>query len=168
MADKFSPGSGPKCDCGFLEREARRPDSPIRFDAEMNEYYFSYFNDSGEEAKLFIYHCTFCGGAAPDSFRPSKFAVLSEHESERLRELTKDLRTVDLVLDALGKPDRDKRQGVIWTMPETDEHGEVTGGLRTLTYRNLSPTAVVLVTVRLDDRTHFTFVGKYLGESEQT
>ncbi|MCI0390560.1 MAG: hypothetical protein MOB07_17585 [Acidobacteria bacterium] len=165
MADEFAPGSGPKCQCGFLEREARRPDSPIRFDVEMNEYYFSYFNDGGEEANLIIYHCTFCGGAAPDSLRPSKFAMLSNGELERLRELTKDLKTVDLVLAAFGKPDSDEQQGVMWTMPETDGHGEIPGGLRTLTYRNLSQTADVLVTVRLDDKTQITFIGKYLGES---
>ena len=51
MADEFKPGSGPKCRCGSLDREARKPDSPIKFDTEMNEYYISYF-DSGEETKL--------------------------------------------------------------------------------------------------------------------
>lgn len=58
--DEFKPGSGPKCQCGSLEREARTPGSPIEFDAELNEYNFSYF-DGGEEKKLRIYHCMFLG-----------------------------------------------------------------------------------------------------------
>jgi hypothetical protein len=48
MADESVPGSGPKCQCESLERAARRPDSPIKFDAEMNEYYVAYRTVDGE------------------------------------------------------------------------------------------------------------------------
>jgi hypothetical protein len=133
----------------------------------MNEYYISYFVNGEEEGKLSIYHCMFCGGAAPDSFRPSKFAVLSHNELERLRELTKDLTTLDQVLATFGNPDSDEQQGIMWTMPETEGHGEMSGSLRTLVYRGLSQTADIWVTVRLDGATHFVFVGKCLGESEE-
>ena|SRR5215813_158235 len=166
MADEFKPGSGPKCRCGSLDREARKPDSPIKFDTEMNEYYISYF-DGGEETKLRVYHCMFCGGAAPDSFRPSKFAVLSSGELERLRKLIKDLKSVDQVLAAFGKPDSDEQPGVMWTTPETDEHGEITESFRALTYRNLSQTADIRVAVGPGGETHFSFSGKYLGEGEE-
>lgn len=166
MDDDFVPGSGPKCQCGFLEGMARKPDSPIKFDVEMNEYYFSYFDGGGEESKLIIYHCTFCGGAAPDSFRPSKFAMLSHAELERLREMTKNLKTMDDVLANLGSPDSDDQQGVMWTIPESDEHSEITEAFRTLIYRSLSQTADICVIVRRGGETHFTFSGKYLGNSE--
>jgi hypothetical protein len=168
MAGEFVPGGGPKCQCGSLEREAQKPNSPIKFDAEMNEYYISYFIDSVEETKLCIYHCLFCGGAAPDSFRPSKFAALSYDELERLEELTKDLKTVDLVLATFGKPDNDMRPGVRLTTPETDEHGETTESFRVLTYRNLSQTANVSVMVLPGGETRFSFQGKYLGKSEES
>lgn len=131
----------------------------------MNEYYFFYY-DGGEEKKLSIYHCMFCGGAAPDSFRPSKFSVLSEGEIVRLRELTKDLTTVDRVLAALGRPDSDEAQGVMRITPESDERGEITESFRALVYRNLSQTAEIWVAVGPGGETHFSFSGKYLGESE--
>jgi len=166
MDDVLRPSSGPKCHCGILEREGRTPDSPIKFDAEMNEYYIFYF-DGGEEVKLSIYHCMFCGGVAPDSFRPSKFAVLSHGELERLVDLTKDLKTMDRVLAAFGEPDSDEQRGSTWTTPETDEHGEITEICRALTYRNLSQTVDVCVAVRLDGKVEFTFSGKYLGGSEE-
>jgi hypothetical protein len=43
------------CKCGFLEREANQPDSPIRFDAKLNEYHFVHRMSTGGEAKMMIY-----------------------------------------------------------------------------------------------------------------
>jgi hypothetical protein len=110
----------------------------------------------------------FCGGAAPESFRKSKFAVISYDELERLEELTKGLKTVDMALAKFGKPYSDKRLGVRLMTPETDERGENTESFRVLTYRNLSQTADVAVIVRPGAETHFRFIGKSLGVSEES
>jgi hypothetical protein len=67
-----------RCKCGFLERHAGEPDSPIRFDAQMNEYHFVYPGSMGGEARMNIYHCPFCGGRAPKSRRGDLFAVTGQ------------------------------------------------------------------------------------------
>src|SRR6266545_3043282 len=72
------------CQCESLEREANHPDSPIRFDPKLNEYHFIYRTSTGEEAKMMIYHCPFCGGRAPESRRDELFHRLTEAERHRL------------------------------------------------------------------------------------
>ena len=65
----FSVTSKP-CTCGFLECQADDPDSPIVFDARLNEYHFEYASPCSDvgcdsaKAQMMIYHCPFCGGAA--------------------------------------------------------------------------------------------------------
>ena len=59
------------CTCGFLERQADDPDSPIEFDARMNEYHFEYPSPCADgtcdaaKAQMMIYHCPFCDGEYP-------------------------------------------------------------------------------------------------------
>ena len=58
------------CTCGYLQRAADDPDSPIVYDPQLNEYDFEYPSPCGPReygkasAYLMIYHCPFCGGAA--------------------------------------------------------------------------------------------------------
>jgi hypothetical protein len=69
-----------------LEREANDPDSPIAFDKELNEFNFEYSTAGTErKAQWRIYHCPFCGGAAPESKRRALFASISDAEERRLR-----------------------------------------------------------------------------------
>ncbi len=154
------------CKCGYLERQANRPDSPIQFDAALNEYHFLYLTSTGGNAKLMIYHCPFCGGRAPKSKRETLFATLTIAEQQRLVELTKRLRTVDEVLIALGPPDLDNEAGVICVASEREEKPEATQSYRTLVYRKLSDTADIHVRVYPTDQVAITFIGKYIGPRE--
>src|ERR1041385_958088 len=93
------------CKCGYLERQSNHPDSPIRFDPELNEYHFVYATKAGGEAKMMIYHCPFCGGRAPKSRRSELFHRLTREEQRRLCDLTKGMRSVQEVTAAFGEPD---------------------------------------------------------------
>ncbi len=153
------------CKCGFLERNADHPDSPIRFDAHMNEYHFIHSTSLGGEARMMIYHCPFCGGRAPKSKRGDLFAKLTNKETRRLTDLTKDLHTLDEVFAALGKPDRDSPVGMTVVTPEKADKPETTQNFRTLAYTKLSDTADIHITVYPMDRVAITFQGKYVGST---
>lgn len=88
MGRTFASVTDEDCKCGSLERDANDPDSPIIFDVELNEYQFEYTVGDKGKAKMTIYHCPFCGGAAPESHRENLFAVIPNEEEARLRELT--------------------------------------------------------------------------------
>ncbi len=151
------------CKCGFLERNADHPDSPIRFDAEMNEYHFIHSTSLGGEARMIIYYCPFCGGRAPESKRGNFFAKLTDKEMWRLTVLTKDLHTLDDVFAALGQPDRDSAVGMTVVRPEKGDQAPTTQNFRTLVYTKLSETADIHITVYPMDRVAITFQGKYVG-----
>jgi hypothetical protein len=61
------------CKCGVLELAAKDPRSHIVFDSEVNEYHFRYPHpikgNPSAMGSMVIYHCFFCGGAAPASKR---------------------------------------------------------------------------------------------------
>jgi hypothetical protein len=56
------------CTCGYLQRCADRSELPIVYDKAMNEFHFVW-SSGNERNYLLIYHCPFCGGAAPQSNR---------------------------------------------------------------------------------------------------
>ncbi len=79
--------TGDPCSCGFLEQAADDPNLPIRFDPLVGEYHFEFPSPfAGEacpeaKAQLTIYHCPFCGGAAPPSKRDTLFTNISDQEA---------------------------------------------------------------------------------------
>ena len=151
------------CKCGWLENSAGDPDSPVRFDPEMNEYHCVYPNSEGGKVQMNIYHCPFCGGRAPKSKRSTFFARLTSKETRRLTELTNKLESLEQVFAALGQPDRDGPVGMTVVTPEGDGKPETTQNFRVLVYTKLSETADIHVTVYPMDRVAFTFQGKYVG-----
>jgi len=148
------------CKCGFLEREANHADSPVRFDAKLNEYHFIHRMSTGEEAMMMIYHCPFCGGRAPKSRRGDLFHRLTHAEQRRLSGLTKDLRTVQDVAMAFGEPDIRQPIGMMQTIPERDGKPETTQSYPVMIYTKLSETADVHVTIYPADRVGISFQGK--------
>ena len=97
--------NAPECDCGWLESAADDPCVSVVFNRELNEYHLIRSGEFGGE--MMIYHCPFCGGRAPQSRRNKLFAEISIEEMDRLRILTKDLKTLPDVLSTLGTPDQD-------------------------------------------------------------
>lgn len=147
--------SAPKCDCRTLERLSREPSVPIEFDAKLNEY-----NIRGAAGELImIYHCPFCGGRTPDSRRDELFVHVTHAEMERLKILTRGLKTLADVLDVFGSPDRDDPAGCGITrddgtgLPRTTYY-------RQLTFNALSDTARVHAVVDLNNQIQFSFTPK--------
>ena len=162
MEDTWPSKSDVACACNYLQDAANNPDIPIEFDDRLNEFYVVY-SVNGSEGRLSIYHCPFCGGKAPESYRASLFASVPAAEQARLAELTAPLKSVEDVIATLGGPERDEAAGLMVTRPERDGRPPETQAYRTLTYGNLSEVADVRVTVHPDERVVFTFCGKYIG-----
>lgn len=141
------------CTCGYLQRAVDDPDTPIQFDERCGEYHFVY-----GDAMLVIYHCPFCGGAAPPSVRESLFFHPSEDERNRLRDLFRDCRTVDDVIEKHGPPD--------WVSPVTKKSDEADATpptvsfWQTLVYQRLSDVADVHVDGCTDGPVRISLQGK--------
>lgn len=148
------------CSCGWLERAAQDSELPIEFDRQLNEYHLR----RREDGYWLIYHCPCCGGAAPRSKRDELFARVHQKESFRLHELTKNLQTLDQVLEVLGEPEGDLDAGV--TIERHEENGpDQIETFRTLIYSSKSKTADILVAVsRTGQVASVTFQPKYIGD----
>lgn len=169
MKPTFASVTEDPCKCGYLERAADDPNSPFVFDPELNEYNFEYPSPCGDggcegaKASLVIYHCPFCGGAAPASKRELLFAVIPAEEQRRLYSLLEGIKTLEEAIGILGPPDDDSPHGVTETYPEQKGKPPTVQSFRTLTYRQLSETAEVCITDSPTDRVHVMLWGKYIG-----
>jgi hypothetical protein len=147
-----------RCTCRYLQCEAEEPESPILFDAETREYHFACGGNV-----LVIYHCPFCGGAAPPSQRPLLFAAIPAQEQERLARLLRPVRSVRSALKRLGKPDADDPGGVRTTDKRGGDHQPALKFHRLLVYERLSPVADVWIIEWADRSVHWQLMGKYIG-----
>jgi hypothetical protein len=155
------------CRCGYLQRAADDPGSPVVFDSDSNEYNFRGPGSAAAEDPRFvtvrIYHCPFCGGAAPSSKPRLQFVVISQGEQQRLLQLLDGIRTLDDAIRVLGPPEEDTPHGVTETHPEEESAAPTVRSCRTLTYRGLSETADVCILDRQGDRVGVILQGKYVG-----
>lgn len=152
------------CDCGWLEDSASDPELPIVFDEAINELQIEYSGRSGEATGVMvIYHCPFCGGAAPESKRDQLFAKVSTTEEYRLNELLKDIKTMDDAIEKLGRPEIDNPHGCIIQSKQTEKCPTITQNYRSLMYSNLSDVANVILTDFHKERIHISYQGKFLG-----
>jgi hypothetical protein len=157
------------CICHYLEHAADDPRSPIVYDSKLNEYNFEYPNPCGDgacdasKALLRIYHCPFCGGAAPESKRGLLFAVIPAEEERRLYQLLSSIKTLDEARQVFGSPDRDSPSGLTERHPEQEGRAPTVESFRTLSYSGLSETAVVNISESRSGGIHFWLHGKYLG-----
>ena len=169
MADlpTFASVTGSICDCGYLRRMADDPVRPIVFDDATGEYHFQYRSDDGEDsACLVIYHCPFCGGAAPISKRALLFHVIPPDEEKRLSGLLEGIGSLEEAIRKLGKPDVDDPRGMEVRSDEASDRPPTTQWHRTLQYWNLSEVAEVWFTERSDGRAHWQLQGKAIRREE--
>ncbi len=145
-----------ECNCGMLARLAEDPRDPVEFDARLSEYHILRKDGGGY---TLMHFCPACGGRAPKSKRDSLFHKLTSAERHRLTELTKNLRTVQDVVTALGEPDL-RGLSLTVTTPEQAGKPETTQNYPCMTYSKLSDIATVNVQVYPDDRVAITFQGK--------
>jgi len=157
------------CTCHYLEHAADDPRSPIVYDVELNEYHFEQPIPHGDESREVgkavwsIYHCPFCGGAAPKSRRESLFAVISPEEASRLYKLLGRLKTLDEAIRTLGPPDDDDPHGLTEKQPARQGKAPMVESFRTLRYSGLSTTVDVHFTDTRTGGIHFWLQGKYVG-----
>ncbi len=152
------------CTCGYLERAADDPASPIVFDERTSEYQFTY-QESGLDgpSMLVIYHCPFCGGAAPESQRHLLFAAISPAEKERLIQLVAPIETIQQALDTFGMPQFDT-YFVLQELRRDDPNNPPSFQQnRELLYTTLSEVADVRIMEVPNDRVSWTLCGKYIG-----
>jgi hypothetical protein len=151
------------CSCNYLVDSAADPNSPIRYDPDINEY--SIVFACGEASgSMCIYHCPFCGGRTPESGRGALFAKLPDQESERLAGLTADIKTIEDAWRILGTPELDEPMALpSGYTPPTDRHGRSTSPIRALTYGNFSDVADIQVCELPDKSVQVTFAPKYVG-----
>ncbi|WP_425617559.1 hypothetical protein NA78x_001240 [Anatilimnocola sp. NA78] len=156
------------CRCFYLQRQADDPHSPIVFDSAMNEYRFEYLDPEGNGephsiASLCIYHCPFCGGAAPESTRGKWFAEVAPEEMNRLMGLFQGIKSAEDAIATLGPPTHDDPAGESVRRALLDGSLGPTQVFRTLRYSNLSTTAEVSFNQAADGTTHLSINGRYLG-----
>ncbi len=164
MGKTFASVTDLACRCGYLEDAALDPDSPIVFDKTTGEFSFAYTPKTGQgKGSLTIYHCPFCGGTTPESVRGKQFAVISETEHQRLKELTKGVKTIDDALAILGLPDEDIPDGVTKKTRESGDQPPSLQPYRILKYNNLSDVAIVNLMNFHKDQVYFIYTGKYIG-----
>jgi hypothetical protein len=164
----FASVTEERCQCVFLERSADDPTSPIVYDPEVNEYHFEYPSPCGGDAcglakaYLMIYHCPFCGGAAPESKRDLLFAVIPPKEERRLYKRLDGIKTLDEAIRVLGPPDDDDPHGLTVQRPEKEGIAPTVERVRTLRYSGLSETAEVHIADSRTGRVQIWLQGKYL------
>jgi hypothetical protein len=153
------------CTCGYLERAADDPANPIVFDERTSEYQFTYQESDCEgRSMLGIYHCPFCGGAAPESQRQRLFAAIPPDEEERLIRILTPIASIQQAIDAFGPPQMDGfsvarnfRRDDPKSPPTIQRHRE-------LLYMTLSEVADVRITEVFNGRVSWMLSGKYIGE----
>ncbi len=139
---------------------------PITFDAEMNEYHLMHLDERAGYSM--IRFCPWCGGAAPRSLRAAFFSTITQEEEDRLRELLRDIKTLDDAIEKLGKPDADLNDGVVTKTPGSDEAPQTIKSYRALLFGGLSTTADVRLTdYGPDGGVRVSFTGKFLGTARK-
>src|SRR4029079_16903428 len=96
-----APYNSEPCNCFFLHEAATNPDSPIVFDAQLNEFHIQTRNGYS-----MIYYCPICGGKAPASVRDDLFAIIAPEEEARLTEIARECLSEQDMRRTLGEPDR--------------------------------------------------------------
>lgn len=164
MADKPTPASvtSAPCTCDYLQRVADDAENPIAFDERTSEYQFRYQEPGSEGlSDLVIYHCPFCGGAAPASKRALLFTSIPRAEAARLAEILQPIETIHDALQQFGPPDVDDCSTTL--RPELDGQPPSVEPHRDIRYSNLSDVADIWITERADGSVRWHLQGKYVG-----
>lgn len=157
----FASVTDAPCKCGYLRRASDDPGQPIVFDKLTGEYHFQYREREADGySTLVLYHCPFCGRAAPKSKRALLFDVIPPDEERRLTVLLDGITSIRAAVRKLGKPDDDIPRGCGVQMPERARRPPTMQWFRTLRYNKLSNVAEVWFTERSDGRASWRLQGK--------
>ena len=156
------------CACGYLERNAKDPTSPVKFDAELNEYNIEGPFPPESTLTLHLYHCPMCGGVASESKRHELFAVVSEAEAERLLLSVRELKTLKDVERVLGPADETYSFDQLpksWPKERIERDGKEFEAVQTLTFKGLSDVADLLFSVFANGEVHAWVGPKYIASA---
>ena len=103
------------CTCGWLERAAREPSSPIGFDERLQEYHIVH-----GRAYSILRFCPRCGFKTPKSRREPSSEVVPGAEMDRLQGMVRGIRTLDDARRVLGEPDDVVEPGGSSQTPESE------------------------------------------------
>lgn len=148
------------CNCGWLERTSDDPSNPVLFDRDLQEFNISR-SDGGI---LRIYHCPWCGGAAPPSKRSRLFAIVTQSEADRLERLLHKFSTLEEAIRVLGPPDKDSPRGILVATFSSRRKAPRQMYARCLKYTRLSKTADIDLFEDPRRGVSFAFGGKHLGK----
>ena len=149
------------CSCNYLQNAADDSRNPIVFDAETCEYHFGF-----GEHQLSIYHCPFCGGAAPASKRDKLFVDIAPGERARLAQLLAPVDSIETAIAVLGPPDFDGFMNMKYRA--ADGESPRLSRQREIRYLRLSDTADVWVTETHTGRAFWQLQGKYVCNQKHT
>lgn len=147
------------CKCGWLERQSDDPGNPVVFDQDLEEFNITR-SDGGI---LRVYHCPWCGGAAPLSKRSRLFAFVTQAEADRLGRLLRRFATLEEAIRVLGPPDKDSPRGILVATFSSRRKAPRQMYARCLKYTRLSKTADVDLFEDPRQGVSFAFGGKHLG-----
>lgn len=164
----FASVTDTECTCSYLQNAADDPRLPIIFEALTGEYHFTYREPGCDGlSTLTIYHCPFCGGAAPKSKRSLLFAVVPREEEERLAAMLYPLQSIGEAIEQLGQPDEDDPSGSRTMQPEIQGRPPSWQHCRMLTYTRLSDVADIHIIEQPDGRISWEVTGKYKGVPQE-
>lgn len=153
------------CSCGYLENSARDQNVPIVFDPRSNEYHIEAERPTGTKVSVVIYHCPFCGGAAPESQRDKLFVEIPDDERRRLEDMVREIKSLKDVERMLGKPDIDKP---IYFPPGLSGLEINKEPRRTLTFTRISKIADIHLTIYVNDDIEVFIIGKQIRDAAST
>ena len=148
------------CSCDWLKNAANDERFPVIYDEQTNQFKLLCQLEDGQKGFIVLHFCPFCGGMAPDVKKEETFAQISEQEFNRLQELTRQIKSLEDALRIFGEPELDIPQRANADLVEQEDLE--TG--RSLTYTNISETAVVHVTEYEGGGIRIVFQEKYIGK----
>jgi len=153
------------CACGWLGRMASNPNVPVKYASEVNEYHLEHVDEHGGKTFAVLYHCPFCGGAAPESKRGDLFSKISDQEAARLRALTDKVKSGADAMRVLGHADDDEPIDIpAGTALRPKRDGTLFRPKRVLTFSQLSDVAEVQVMVDEADEAQVTIAPKMIRQ----
>jgi len=149
------------CHCDWLKNAANDERFPVEYDAQSDTFKLQCQLGDGNLGYTVLYYCPFCGGKAPNLRKESTFARISEQERLRLQELTRQIKSIEDAFRILGKPETSSLLEAQLSQAEN----ELLQAARSLTYQNISETAIIHITeYEQDGGVSIVIQEKYLGE----
>ena len=149
------------CTCDWLKNAADDARFPVEYDQESNEFKLCCQLENGEMGYTVLHYCPFCGGKAPDIRKEQTFTDISEQEFLRLQELTQQINSIEDAFRILGKPELGEPALGELQLARADQ--ELLEVARSLTYQNLSESAVIHITEDEQGNIRIVIQEKFIG-----